>query len=277
MLPPTKKAQTQSRNQGDGGVAFFAILSYCFFETLIKITSVNIFILSRNVRIINFYGQYKIMIEIKNMTKVYPSGVKALDDISFSVADGEFSAIVGRSGSGKSTLMNILGCLDTPTLGEYYLNNEKICSVGDSSLAKIRNRSIGFVFQSYNLIPSLTAEENVRLPLSYRGLTADECEKRVSSALDRVGLGSLAKRFPREMSGGQQQRIAIARAVAADPPLILADEPTGNLDSGIRDEIMEIFHELNKNGRTVVLITHDEQVAATAHRVITINNGKLIC
>ena len=217
------------------------------------------------------------MIEIKNMTKVYPSGVKALDDISFSVADGEFSAIIGRSGSGKSTLMNILGCLDTPTLGEYYLNNEKICSAGDSSLAKIRNRSIGFVFQSYNLIPSLTAEENIRLPLAYRGLSVDECEKRVSSALDRVGLSNLAKRFPREMSGGQQQRIAIARAVAADPPLILADEPTGNLDSGIRDEIMEIFHELNKNGRTVVLITHDEQVAATAHRVITINNGKLIC
>ncbi len=217
------------------------------------------------------------MIEIKKLTKVYPSGVKALDDISFSVADGEIAAIIGRSGSGKSTLMNILGCLDTPTFGEYYLNEERIADAGASSLAKIRNRAIGFVFRNYNLIPSLTAAENIRLPLTYRGMSAEESSRRVVSALERVGLSSLANRFPRQMSGGQQQRIAIARAVAADPPLILADEPTGNLDSGIRDEIMDIFHELNRNGHTVVLITHDEQVAAAAHRVITINNGKLIC
>ncbi len=215
------------------------------------------------------------MIEIKNLTKIYRSGVKALDDISFEVADGEMLAIVGRSGSGKSTLMNILGCLDTPTAGEYYLNGDRIADADSHSLAQIRNRSIGFVFQSYNLIPSLTAAENVRLPLLYRGVDRRECERRSAEALQRVGLGHLAHRFPREMSGGQQQRVAIARAVAADPPLILADEPTGNLDSVIRDEIMEIFHELNASGRTVVLITHDDQVARSAHRSITINNGKL--
>lgn len=217
------------------------------------------------------------MIEIKNVTKVYPSGVKALDDISFSVPDGEMAAIIGRSGSGKSTLMNILGCLDTQTSGEYYLNGERIADAGSAALARIRNRAIGFVFQNYNLIPSLTAAENVRLPLVYRGISSAECDRRVSAAIERVGLSSLANRFPREMSGGQQQRIAIARAVATEPPLILADEPTGNLDSGIRDEIMGIFRELNESGRTVVLITHDEQVAQSAHRVITINNGKLIC
>lgn len=217
------------------------------------------------------------MIEIKNVTKVYPSGVKALDDISFSVPDGEMTAIIGRSGSGKSTLMNILGCLDTQTSGEYYLNGERIADAGSAALARIRNRAIGFVFQNYNLIPSLTAAENVRLPLVYRGISSAECDRRVSTAIERVGLSSLANRFPREMSGGQQQRIAIARAVATEPPLILADEPTGNLDSGIRDEIMGIFRELNESGRTVVLITHDEQVAQSAHRVITINNGKLIC
>lgn len=217
------------------------------------------------------------MIEIKNVTKVYPSGVKALDDISFSVPDGEMTAIIGRSGSGKSTLMNILGCLDTQTSGEYYLNGERIADAGSAALARIRNRAIGFVFQNYNLIPSLTAAENVRLPLVYRGISSAECDRRVSVAIERVGLSSLANRFPREMSGGQQQRIAIARAVATEPPLILADEPTGNLDSGIRDEIMGIFRELNESGRTVVLITHDEQVAQSAHRVITINNGKLIC
>ncbi len=205
------------------------------------------------------------MIEIKNLTKIYRSGVKALDDISFEVADGEMLAIVGRSGSGKSTLMNILGCLDTPTAGEYYLNGDRIADADSHSLAQIRNRSIGFVFQSYNLIPSLTAAENVRLPLLYRGVDRRECERRSAEALQRVGLGHLAHRFPREM----------ARAVAADPPLILADEPTGNLDSVIRDEIMEIFHELNASGRTVVLITHDDQVARSAHRSITINNGKL--
>lgn len=215
------------------------------------------------------------MIEIKNLTKIYRSGVKALDDISFEVADGEMLAIVGRSGSGKSTLMNILGCLDTPTTGEYYLNGERIADADSRNLAQIRNRSIGFVFQSYNLIPSLTAAENVRLPLLYRGVARRECEIRSAKALKRVGLEHLADRFPREMSGGQQQRVAIARAVAADPPLILADEPTGNLDSVIRDEIMEIFHELNAGGRTVVLITHDDQVARSAHRSITINNGKL--
>lgn len=217
------------------------------------------------------------MIEIKNITKVYPSGVKALDDISFSVPDGEMTAIIGRSGSGKSTLMNILGCLDTQTSGEYYLNGEKISDAGSASLARIRNRAIGFVFQNYNLIPSLTAAENVRLPLIYRGIGAAECDRRVSDAIDRVGLSALANRFPREMSGGQQQRIAIARAVATEPPLILADEPTGNLDCGIRDEIMGIFHDFNESGCTVVIITHDEQVALSAQRIITINNGKLIC
>lgn len=217
------------------------------------------------------------MIEIKNLTKIYPSGVKALDDISFSVPDGELTAIIGRSGSGKSTLMNILGCLDTPTSGQYYLNGEKIADAGATGLARIRNRSIGFVFQNYNLIPSLTATENIRLPLLYRGMNTADANKLALDALARVGLSELADRFPREMSGGQQQRVAIARAVATDPPLILADEPTGNLDYVIRDEIMGIFHELNNCGRTVVLITHDEQVAAEAHRVITIQNGKIIC
>ncbi len=216
------------------------------------------------------------MIEIKNMTKVYRSGVKALDNISFTVPDGELTAIIGRSGSGKSTLMNILGCLDTQTFGEYYLNGEKVSDLKHSRLARIRNRVIGFVFQNYNLIPSLTAAENISLPLSYRGMSKNEANRRSLDALERVGLKNLANRFPREMSGGQQQRIAIARAVAADPPLILADEPTGNLDSGIRDEIMDIFHELNDCGRTVVLITHDDKVAQSAGRVLTISNGHLI-
>ena len=225
--------------------------------------------------IYELFGQDKIMIEIKNMTKIYRSGVKALDNISFTVADGELAAIIGRSGSGKSTLMNILGCLDTQTFGEYYLNGENVSDLKVSDLAKVRNRSIGFVFQNYNLIPSLTALENIRLPLVYRGVGAEEAYRRAINSLERVGLKKLADRFPREMSGGQQQRIAIARAVAADPPLILADEPTGNLDGGIRDEIMDIFHEMNGCGRTVVLITHDDKVARSAKRVLTINNGHL--
>ncbi len=218
------------------------------------------------------------MIRIKDLSKCYRIGdeeVHALDHASLHVAPGEFVGIIGPSGSGKSTLMNIIGCLDVADSGEYLLDGIPIENYSENDLAHIRNRKIGFVFQSFNLIPKLTAEENVELPLIYQGIKKDERTERVAAALERVKLGKRANHFPTELSGGQQQRVAIARAIVTRPSLILADEPTGNLDSKTTVEIMDIFHELHDQGNTIVLITHDDSVAAQAGRRVRILDGHL--
>ena len=218
------------------------------------------------------------MIRIKDLSKCYWIGdeeVHALDHASLHVAPGEFVGIIGPSGSGKSTLMNIIGCLDVADSGEYLLDGIPIENYSENELAHIRNRKICFVFQSFNLIPKLTAEENVELPLIYQGIKKDERTERVAAALERVKLGKRANHFPTELSGGQQQRVAIARAIVTRPSLILADEPTGNLDSKTTVEIMDIFHELHSQGNTIVLITHDDSVAAQAGRRVRILDGHL--
>ena len=218
------------------------------------------------------------MIRIKDLSKCYRIGdeeVHALDHASLHVAPGEFVGIIGPSGSGKSTLMNIIGCLDVADSGEYLLDGIPIENYSENELAHIRNRKIGFVFQSFNLIPKLTAEENVELPLIYQGIKKEEHTERVAAALERVKLGKRANHFPTELSGGQQQRVAIARAIVTRPSLILADEPTGNLDSKTTVEIMDIFHELHSQGNTIVLITHDDSVAAQAGRRVRILDGHL--
>ena len=218
------------------------------------------------------------MIRIKDLSKCYRIGdeeVHALDHASLHVAPGEFVGIIGPSGSGKSTLMNIIGCLDVADSGEYLLDGIPIENYSENELAHIRNRKIGFVFQSFNLIPKLTAEENVELPLIYQGKKKEERTERVAAALERVKLGKRANHFPTELSGGQQQRVAIARAIVTRPSLILADEPTGNLDSKTTVEIMDIFHELHSQGNTIVLITHDDSVAAQAGRRVRILDGHL--
>ena len=218
------------------------------------------------------------MIRIKDLSKCYRIGdeeVHALDHASLHVSPGEFVGIIGPSGSGKSTLMNIIGCLDVADSGEYLLDGIPIENYSENELAHIRNRKIGFVFQSFNLIPKLTAEENVELPLIYQGIKKDERTERVAAALERVKLGKRANHFPTELSGGQQQRVAIARAIVTRPSLILVDEPTGNLDSKTTVEIMDIFHELHDQGNTIVLITHDDSVAAQAGRRVRILDGHL--
>lgn len=218
------------------------------------------------------------MIRISELCKTYTIGdeeVHALDHANLRVARGEFVGIIGPSGSGKSTLMNIIGCLDTADSGEYLLDGTPIEDYSENELARIRNRKIGFVFQSFNLIPKLTAEENVELPLIYQGVKKAERAERARAALRRVDLEKRANHFPTELSGGQQQRVAIARAIVTRPSLILADEPTGNLDSKTTIEIMGIFHELHKQGNTIVLITHDNSVAAQSQRQIHILDGKL--
>ena len=218
------------------------------------------------------------MIRVSELCKTYTIGdeeVHALDHANLRVAQGEFVGIIGPSGSGKSTLMNIIGCLDTADSGEYLLDGTPIEDYSENELARIRNRKIGFVFQSFNLIPKLTAEENVELPLIYQGVKKAERAERARAALRRVDLEKRANHFPTELSGGQQQRVAIARAIVTRPSLILADEPTGNLDSKTTVEIMDIFHELHKQGNTIVLITHDNSVAAQSQRQIHILDGKL--
>lgn len=220
------------------------------------------------------------MIKAENVTKIYSTGagikVKALDGISLEVKDGEFVSIVGTSGSGKTTLMNIIGCLDVPTEGSYLLDGADISTLTSKELSDIRSRKISFVFQSFNLIPSLTAAENVELPLIYRKIDPQTRRETVEKALESVGLSSRANHLPWELSGGQQQRVAIARAFAADAPLILADEPCGNLDSKAGADVMEMLHRMNKLGKTVVLITHDERAALTAHRQVRIADGRVI-
>ena len=219
------------------------------------------------------------LIKIRDMSKIYNPGeneVRALDHIDLDIATHEFVAIIGQSGSGKSTLMNMLGCLDVPTEGTYHLEGRDVSDLSDDELSDIRNKEIGFIFQGFNLIPSLTALENVELPLMYRDVPKKERERLSSEALDKVGLGNRKEHKPSQMSGGQQQRVAIARAIAQAPPVILADEPTGNLDSGSSAEIMKILKELYHAGRTVILITHDNDIAANAGRIIRIKDGKIV-
>lgn len=219
------------------------------------------------------------LIEIRNMCKIYNPGeneVRALDHVDLQIDRHEFVAIIGQSGSGKSTLMNMLGCLDVPTSGTYYLNGQDVSHLTDDELSDIRNREIGFIFQGFNLIANMTALENVELPLTYRGVPKKEREELSRTALKKVGLEKRMDHKPSEMSGGQQQRVAIARAIAQAPPVILADEPTGNLDSGSTKEIMGILKELHKEGRTVILITHDNEIAARAKRIIRIMDGKIV-
>ena len=218
------------------------------------------------------------MIQLKDVCKFYQVGddrVRALDHASLNIKPKEFVSIIGPSGSGKSTLMNIIGCLDISDAGEYLLDGLPIESYSETELARIRNQKIGFVFQSFNLIPKLSAEENVELPLIYQKVKRSERIVRVKEALERVGLSHRAKHLPTELSGGQQQRVAIARALVTNPSLILADEPTGNLDSKTSQEIMDMFHELHKQGNTIVLITHDNDVAKQASRSIHIRDGKI--
>lgn len=218
------------------------------------------------------------LIEVSDMYKIYNPGeneVRALDGVSLSVDEGEFVAIIGHSGSGKSTLMNMLGCLDVPTNGTYILNGRDVSDLSDDELSEVRNNYIGFIFQGFNLIPNLNALENVELPLIYRKVDKATRRKFAKEALEKVGLGDRIKHKPSEMSGGQQQRVAIARAIAMSPPLILADEPTGNLDSKSTKDIMNILNQLNDQGNTIVLITHDDGIAANAKRVVRIMDGKI--
>lgn len=217
-------------------------------------------------------------IQLSDVSKIYRRGnetIRALDHVFLTIHRGEFLTISGRSGSGKSTLMNILGCLDTPTEGAYLLWGEEVSGFSERRLAKVRNQEIGFIFQGFNLIPGLTARENVELPLCYRGVPAAKRRKLAEESMRQVGLFSHIEHLPGEMSGGQQQRVAIARAIAARPPVILADEPTGNLDPASGQTVMEILCELNKEGRTVVLITHDPHIARKASRLVEIQEGKL--
>ena len=220
------------------------------------------------------------LIEIKNIYKIYNEGkeseVRALDGVTLSIDQGEFVAIIGASGSGKSTLMNILGCLDVPTYGDYILNGTDVTDRTDRQLAHIRNKEIGFIFQGYNLIPALTAYENVELPLIYQGISVFQRKERVMAALERVGMADRFGHRPSEMSGGQQQRVAIARAIATHPPIIMADEPTGALDSKTGRHVLEILRSLSREGTTILLITHDDGIAATARRVVRLSDGKVV-
>lgn len=219
------------------------------------------------------------LIELKNITRLYGEGesrVTALNNVSLTINRGEFVAIAGASGSGKSTLMNMLGCLDVQTSGEYLLDGVPVNRLSDRELTRIRNREIGFIFQSFNLIPALTARENVELPLIYRGLSPSVRNELALHALEKVSLKNRVNHRPNQMSGGQQQRVAIARAIAAEPPVILADEPTGNLDSKCGAEVMRILYDLHAQGKTVIIITHDDSVAAQAARTIRIQDGVLV-
>ena len=219
------------------------------------------------------------VVELEHVSRIYQLGhvqVPALRDVSLTVTTGEFVAIVGASGSGKSTLMNIVGCLDRPTSGVYRLAGVPVSSLRDDTLATVRNRTIGFVFQSYNLLPRTTALENVATPLLYQGVGRRERHRRAIAALERLGLGDRLRHEPTELSGGQQQRVAIARALVTDPALLLADEPTGNLDSHAGAEVMALLHDLHRSGRTIVLITHDAAVAAGATRQVRIADGLVV-
>lgn len=219
------------------------------------------------------------MIELKDIYKIYSDGdseIRALDGISLHVNKGEFVCIVGSSGSGKSTCMNIIGCLDIPTRGEYFLNGTDVSTMDENQLAHVRNKELGFIFQQYNLIPKLSVLENVELPLLYKGVKSHERTELAIAALRRVGLADRAHKYPTQLSGGQQQRVSIARALAGDPPVILADEPTGALDSKTGKEVLEFLKQLNAEGTTIVLITHDNSIADRIKRVVRIQDGQII-
>ena len=218
------------------------------------------------------------LIAMRNIWKTYDMGavaVQALCGISFEIRRGEYVAIMGPSGSGKSTLMNLIGCLDTPTRGKYWLNSRQVGELSDDELAYIRNKEIGFVFQTFNLLPRASALHNVELPLIYAGEGSKTRRANAAQALEKVGLGDRMHHKPNELSGGQRQRVAIARALVNDPSILLADEPTGNLDSATGEEIMQLFEELWRNGQTIVLVTHEHDIAAHAHRQIHLRDGKI--
>lgn len=216
------------------------------------------------------------IIEVKHIAKKYVMGeevIHALRDVSFSVLKNEYLALMGPSGSGKSTLMNMLGCLDSPTSGSYVLNGTEVAQMSDNELAEVRNKEIGFVFQTFNLLPRASTLENVALPLVYAGFSKQEREERAAFVLNQVGLGNRMKHKPNELSGGQRQRVAIARALVNNPAIILADEPTGNLDSKTSVEIMGLFEEIHAKGNTVILVTHEEDIALHAHRIVKLKDG----
>ena len=220
------------------------------------------------------------LIELRDVYKIYSEGleseVRALDGISLTIDHGEFVAVVGQSGCGKSTLMNVLGCLDIPTRGTYLLDGTDVQELSDGQLSRIRNQEIGFIFQQYNLIQTLTVQENVELPLIYRGIDPIDRKELALEALNRVGLADRRRHYPTQMSGGQQQRVAIARAISTHPPVIMADEPTGALDSRTGQQVLKFLQQLNKEGSTIILITHDNGIAATAPRMVRLSDGKVI-
>ncbi|MCB9367268.1 MAG: ABC transporter ATP-binding protein [Calditrichaeota bacterium] len=221
-------------------------------------------------------SERKAIIEIQDLSKIYDLGaiqVAALRGVSVNILENDYVAIMGPSGSGKSTLMNLIGCLDTPSSGEYYLAGERVAHLTDRQLADIRNRRIGFVFQTFNLLPRASALQNVELPLVYAGESPSERRRRAKEALEAVGLGDRMKHRPNEMSGGQRQRVAIARALVTNPSIILADEPTGNLDSKTGDEIMQLFERIYDNGNTIILVTHEEDIARHARRIVRLRDG----
>ncbi len=216
------------------------------------------------------------LISIKNLNKTYVMGseiVEALKDVSIDIEKNEYVALMGPSGSGKSTLMNLIGCLDSPTRGEYWLNGKEVSTMEDGELAEVRNRDIGFVFQTFNLLPRLSALENVALPLVYAGVSREDRIVKARKTLESVGLGDRVTHKPNELSGGQRQRVAVARALVNDPAIILADEPTGNLDTKTSYEIMGLFEEIHKAGNTVILVTHEQDIAMHAHRIIRLRDG----
>ena len=220
------------------------------------------------------------LIELRDVCKIYSEGleseVRALDGVSLTIDRGEFVAVVGQSGCGKSTLMNVLGCLDIPTRGTYLLDGTDVQELSDGQLSRIRNQEIGFIFQQYNLIQTLTVQENVELPLIYRGIDPIDRKELALEALNRVGLADRRKHYPAQMSGGQQQRVAIARAISTHPPVIMADEPTGALDSRTGQQVLQFLRQLNREGSTIILITHDNGIAATAPRMVRLSDGKVI-
>ena len=216
------------------------------------------------------------LIDIEGVKKIYDLGaekIHALDGVSLKIERGEYIAIMGPSGSGKSTIMNILGCLDTPTSGSYYFEDEEVREMDDNQLAGIRNEKIGFVFQTFNLLPRISSLQNVELPLIYGGVSLESRRERAKLVLERVGLGDRMNHKPNELSGGQRQRVAVARALANEPSIILADEPTGNLDSKTGEEIMVLFNQIHEAGNTIILVTHEEYIAENAHRIIRLHDG----